>query len=1097
MRTYIIFIALALSALQAQAQTKGKYSFNKSRIYQTATSWIDHVEYDNGLGDVCQKLDVGVTPKKEDLVTLMEYDEHRRVSKQWLPAVMQTNGEYTPKSANIYKSSQTSNNGDAAPYTTYTYEQSPQDNVLSEQGPGEAWATAHKQKSYKYQNALSGDDYNDCYYIGDYMGYLVKDAKPRIDLTYKEKIDEDGLIYRDYYDHDGLKVLTRKIVDGKKRSTYYVYDVNDDLLCVIPPKLVLSLGLGKDNYPIDEKTDAFKAFAYRYKYDNKRRCIYKKLPGCEPIYYIYDKMGNCIFTQDGEMRQRGEWKYTIPDKFGRMALAGTCKNQLSYDKKPLDKIAVVASYTGGDPSTFGYKVDGIELTDMMVVMANFYDDYSFVGKYNIPATLAYSPQGTSYGQRYADSKGLLTGCAKAILENSADVRYLYTATYYDYKGKTIQNVATNIWGGTDRDLYGYTYTGNVSVHTHQHSGYASVNETYTYSYDHAGRLMNTTHQVGDNSMVALAKNAYDDLGRLSQITRHGNLGLQTTYRYNVRSWLQRINTSNLFNMSILYNESSTDRTPCYNGNISGISWKSDSKSRGYDFKYDGFSRLLSASYRENGTKLSHYDTSYTYDDMGNILSLKRNGLQDGGTYGLIDNLTYTYQGNQVVKIDDQVEDPTYKGVFNFMDGANEEIEYEYDKNGNLVKDLNKNISKIEYNLLNLPSKITFGDGKTITYVYDASGVKLLASYKTAHPASSHTIAYCGNMIYEDDTFKQVLFDGGYITFTDNRAMYHYYLKDHLGNNRVVVSSKGEVEQVNHYYPYGGIMAESTNESVQRYKYNGKELDRMHGLDWYDYGARFYDATVAMWFNVDPLAEKACSYSPYSYCGNNPIIAFDPNGMETHVVSNSNGTYTVIGGILNKDRNIYVYTQDKNGNYIKGKSIGMTTSTTSFYNSEEGKWERVIIDPSDNSGRDFLNKIVSSDITLDDYIDKARNNHPYDFKVTNGGKSVVSKRSSYVYRGMVIGGKNTPLFSSARDIGNMAAGIVAAKNGIPWSAARAAFDAYQSRNGLQVEGVSTRNAEYYGWSQMYRHSNGGYEATNLKASIKSLFRKIYNSIRNMF
>ena len=1097
MRTYIIFIALALAALQTQAQTKGKYSFNKSRIYQTATTWIDHVEYDNGLGDVCQKLDVGVTPKKEDLVTLMEYDEHRRVSKQWLPAVMQTNGEYTPKSANIYKSSQTSNNGDAAPYTTYTYEQSPQDNVLSEQGPGEAWATAHKQKSYKYQNALSGDDYNDCYYIGDYMGYLVKDAKPRIDLTYKEKIDEDGLIYRDYYDHDGLKVLTRKIVDGKKRSTYYVYDVNDDLLCVIPPKLVLSLGLGKDNYPIDEKTDAFKAFAYRYKYDNKRRCIYKKLPGCEPIYYIYDKMGNCIFTQDGEMRQRGEWKYTIPDKFGRMALAGTCKNQLSYDKKPLDKIAVVASYTGGDPSTFGYKVDGIELTDMMVVMANFYDDYSFVGKYNIPATLAYSPQGTSYGQRYADSKGLLTGCAKAILENSADVRYLYTATYYDYRGNAIQNVATNIFGGTDRDLYGYTYTGNVSVHTHQHSGYASVNETYTYSYDHAGRLMNTTHQVGDNSMVALAKNAYDDLGRLSQITRHGNLGLQTTYRYNVRSWLQRINTSNLFNMSILYNESSTDRTPCYNGNISGISWKSDSKSRGYDFKYDGFSRLLSASYRENGTKLSHYDTSYTYDDMGNILSLKRNGLQDGGTYGLIDNLTYTYQGNQVVKIDDQVEDPTYKGVFNFMDGANEEIEYEYDKNGNLVKDLNKNISKIEYNLLNLPSKITFGNGKTITYVYDALGAKLLASYKTAHPASSHTIAYCGNMIYEDDTFKQVLFDGGYITFTDTKPMYHYYLKDHLGNNRVVVSSKGEVEQVNHYYPYGGIMAESTNESVQRYKYNGKELDRMHGLDWYDYGARFYDATVAMWFNVDPLAEKACSYSPYSYCGNNPIIAFDPNGMETHVVSNSNGTYTVIGGILNKDRNIYVYTQDKNGNYIKGKSIGMTTSTTSFYNSEEGKWERVIIDPSDNSGRDFLNKIVSSDITLDDYIDKARNNHPYDFKVTNGGKSVVSKRSSYVYRGMVIGGKNTPLFSSARDIGNMAAGIVAAKNGIPWSAARAAFDAYQSRNGLQVEGVSTRNAEYYGWSQMYRHSNGGYEATNLKASIKSLFRKIYNSIRNMF
>ena len=260
-----------------------------------------------------------------------------------------------------------------------------------------------------------------------------------------------------------------------------------------------------------------------------------------------------------------------------------------------------------------------------------------------------------------------------------------------------------------------------------------------------------------------------------------------------------------------------------------------------------------------------------------------------------------------MKIDDQVKDPTYKGVFNFMDGANEEIEYEYDKNGNLVKDLNKNISKIEYNLLNLPSKITFGDGKTITYVYDASGVKLLASYKTAHPASNHTIAYCGNMIYEYDTFKQVLFDGGYITFTDNRAMYHYYLKDHLGNNRVVVSSKGEVEQVNHYYPYGGIMAESTNESVQRYKYNGKELDRMHGLDWYDYGARWMaDGRFA---TIDPHAETYADVSPYAYCGGNPISAIDLNGEDSYYLAD--GTYLFDN--LKETDNIYVV---DSYNYIK-------------------------------------------------------------------------------------------------------------------------------------------------------------------------------------
>ena len=39
------------------------------------------------------------------------------------------------------------------------------------------------------------------------------------------------------------------------------------------------------------------------------------------------------------------------------------------------------------------------------------------------------------------------------------------------------------------------------------------------------------------------------------------------------------------------------------------------------------------------------------------------------------------------------------------------------------------------------------------------------------------------------------------------------------------------------------MANSTNHNQQRYKYNGKELDRMHGLDWYDYGARWMNAAI--------------------------------------------------------------------------------------------------------------------------------------------------------------------------------------------------------------------------------------------------------------
>ena len=65
-----------------------------------------------------------------------------------------------------------------------------------------------------------------------------------------------------------------------------------------------------------------------------------------------------------------------------------------------------------------------------------------------------------------------------------------------------------------------------------------------------------------------------------------------------------------------------------------------------------------------------------------------------------------------------------------------------------------------------------------------------------------------------------------------------------------------------------------------YLYNGKELDQDFGLDWYHYGARFYDPTIARWNAIDPLAEKFNNLTPYHYVTNNPINIIDPNGMDT-------------------------------------------------------------------------------------------------------------------------------------------------------------------------------------------------------------------------
>ena len=93
---------------------------------------------------------------------------------------------------------------------------------------------------------------------------------------------------------------------------------------------------------------------------------------------------------------------------------------------------------------------------------------------------------------------------------------------------------------------------------------------------------------------------------------------------------------------------------------------------------------------------------------------------------------------------------------------------------------------------------------------------------------------------------------------------------------MVINSSGTVKETNHYYPFGGLFAGT---SVQPFKYNGKEFDGKNGLNWYDYGARHYDAALGRWHVVDPLAEKMPTWSPYTYCFNNPLRFIDPTNGE--------------------------------------------------------------------------------------------------------------------------------------------------------------------------------------------------------------------------
>ena len=481
------------------------------------------------------------------------------------------------------------------------------------------------------------------------------------------------------------------------------------------------------------------------------------------------------------------------------------------------------------------------------------------------------------------SKGSLTGSAVTVSGSSTKI---YKGYYYDVKGRVTKVVQNNLLGGYDVTNTVYTFTGQPATVTHSHtaSGKSTRTEVYTYSYDHADRVSKVEHTLG-GTKITLADYTYDSFGRLSTKSLHGSAANKLTYAYNLRSWLTGI-TSTRFTQNLYYNTGVG--TARYNGNISSMTWKSGNEStvRGYKFTYDGLDRMLNATYGETAgisTNANRFSENVTgYDKNGNIKGLQRYGQLSSAAYGMIDNLTLTLNGNQLNRVDDAVAASTYNGGFEFKNGANAADEYSYDANGNLTKDLNKGISGITYNFLNLPNVVTFSDGSTITYTYGADGTKLRTVHKIG--STTTTTDYCGNVVYENGVQKLLLTEEGYVTLSDSK--YHYYLKDHQGNNRVVISQSGTVEETNHYYPFGGAFASTSN--VQPYKYNGKELDSKKGLNWYDYGARHYDAALGRFTTNDRFAEKYYSMSPYQYGANNPVNNIDVNGDTIVVNPNPNG-----------------------------------------------------------------------------------------------------------------------------------------------------------------------------------------------------------------
>lgn len=903
----ILFALLALGLDNVFSQDDGQnYIRTRVMLDENASRCIETIQYYDGLGRPYLNVQKNMPPSGSNLATLQEYDAVGRESKTWLPYVSSLD-YLSPEE--IKRKISATYNGDSRAFNESVYEASPLNRITAQYGPGSSWNTHPASMDY-LANAATGVLACKLYQVNA-SGSLVQSGSYTVGTLHVNKVtDEDGNPSYSFVDLFGQTVLTRQMDGGEAHDTYYVYDDFGNLCFVLPPAY--------------QDTPDLSLYAYRYKYDGRNRCIEKTLPGCQPIYYVYDKADNLVLSQDGVQRTRHEWSFTLYDVLSRMVATGTVQTQNSREqladkyKNALFRATFVnscSSNLGQADNLFGYETSVLSGYAVKVLAVNYYDRYDFLSLEPFKYVDVDYMEDASFGIRHNSAQGLLTGTYVRQLD--ALEKGEFAAHYYDVRGREIQRKGKMLpYGHYDYAWTQYNFTGQPLrvkyLHTSVYGIYPyppgdprgdnSQSELYEYNYDNAGRLTKTYHTHNNGQRVLLSESVYDDLGRLKEKRRHD--GMDTVrYTYNIRGWLSSVKSRGFVQKLHYVTGFGSGFVSCYNGNIAGIEYEQNGNSYNYMFSYDGLNRLLAADSRDaQGNRTPHHEM-YEYDKMGNITYLERKFSENK-----MDALSIQYTGNHIKKVSTGSRTFDYSFDFESMsypDLSDAAIEYYYDGNGNLIKNLDKGVVATRHNLLNLPDTVQFRNGNQIINSYLADGRKVKTVYKTytsgiVVPQDS---VYHGNLSYDTSTDEwdgHYMYRSWYYGQTPRMFMiqtpegyvgadyvgidshrnyaYYYYVHDHLGNVRVTRNSQGYyADQSLEYYPSGVLFDRSAEKYRQPYMFGGKELVSMHGLNEYDFVSRWQDPAIPRFTSMDPLCEKYYSVSPYVYCNDNPVRFIDPSG----------------------------------------------------------------------------------------------------------------------------------------------------------------------------------------------------------------------------
>ena len=724
------------------------------------------------------------------------------------------------------------------PYTQQIFEASPLNRVLKQAAQGDSWKVIigsendHTIKTDWTTNLTEEVVHYEVAFIDEntQKPTLVKKGFYPAESLYVTVIkdenwtpqDQQNHTTREYKNKRGQIILKRTYANNIPHDTYYVYDFFNNLTFILPPQSHANLFTTNGNsYALNPQV--LNDYGYQYKYDLRNRLIEKKIAGKGWEYIVYNKVDLPILTQDANLKEQNKWLFTKYDALGRVAYTGIYQF--------IGKIGVTRNILQGlydqQQQQFENRIEepiiinGIEIyysntitisgtynTELLTI--NYYDNYE------LPTIVSLNPNTTNITWEGMTATGQVKGLATVNQVRVLDTdKWITTTNYYDNKGRLWETHIKNDYLGIDDwmltklDFVGKplkTFTKHI-----KDGNLFCITDDYTY--DHQGRLLTQDQSVNGAFKERIVSNHYDELGQLVQKgiggKTHATQRLQTIdYSYNIRGWLKAINDvdllgNDLFGFNIKYDTQVHGATPLYNGNIAETEWKTsnDNTKRWYRYNYDALNRITQAIDNSNNYKLSNV----SYDKNGNILNLERTGhINEAATsFGMMDDLTYTYSGNQLLGVTDQA---TIQG---FRDVNTTGNDFFYDANGNLSKDLNKGIESITYNHLNLPTVINFNSSNhtgTLQYVYDATGAKIKKIASQDGNTTAIETVYSGNFVYKNDELEFYSTPEGYAepVSTVNTegtpitgAKYTYQYKDHLGNIRLSYEEQ-EVTNVTGY-----------------------------------------------------------------------------------------------------------------------------------------------------------------------------------------------------------------------------------------------------------------------------------------------------------